>query len=53
MSPQQNKLKDPAIQTDKNDAVPEGKDKPEEQTKVTSKTCSPIAEETPNIELPS
>jgi len=52
-SSQQNKSKDLAIQSDKNDAIPEGKDKPEEQTKVTSKTCKPIVEERPKIELPS
>lgn len=50
---QQNKSKDSAIQSDKNDAVPEGKDKLEEQTKVTSKTCKPITAERPKIEFPS
>jgi len=46
-------LKKTAIPTDKIDVVPEGKDKLKEQTKVTSKTCKPLAEERPKIELPS
>jgi len=42
-----------ASQSDKRGEAPEEKDKPEEMTKVTSKTCKPIAAERPKIELPS
>jgi len=50
---QQNEKKDKTAPFDKKDENPEGEDKTEKQTKVTSRTCKPIAEERPKIELPS